>query len=134
MMNGKHNLIAATLFAGVAACGSQSSSSSSGGTAGPAPVVPTAGDAGTSSQCQGFPLAGVKYSPGGTVLPNKCAPFDATTNNPYAVRCIDAMPTLQTRLPGDEYCILPPPPDQGIQVGLHPQGKDYWNQMWAGDF
>jgi hypothetical protein len=86
------------------------------------------------SECQGFALAGLKYSPGGSVLPNKCAPFDPTTNNPYAVRCIDAMPTFRTQFPGDEYCILPPPPDLGIQVGLHPQGKGYWDQMWAGDF
>jgi hypothetical protein len=85
------------------------------------------------TECQSFPLVGLKYSPGGSVLPNKCAPFDPTTNNPYAVRCIDAMPTFKTRFAGDQYCILPPPPDQGIQVGLHPQGKSYWDQMWVGD-
>ena len=45
--------------------------------------------------CQGFPLEGLKYSPGGDVLPNKCMPFNPTTNNPYAVRCIDAIPELQ---------------------------------------
>src|SRR6516164_1991883 len=84
--------------------------------------------------CQGFPLEGLHYSPGGSTLPNKCAPFDPTTNNPYAVRCIDAMPAFKTGYPGDEYCILPPPPDQGIQVGYHPQGAAYWAQMWAGDF
>jgi hypothetical protein len=84
--------------------------------------------------CQGFPLEGLHYSPGGSKLPNKCAPFDPTTNNPYAVRCIDAMPAFKTSYPGDEYCILPPPPDQGIQVGYHPQGAAYWTQMWAGDF
>jgi hypothetical protein len=85
-------------------------------------------------ECQAFPLVGLQYSPGGSVLPNKCAPFDPTTNNPYAVRCIDAMPAFKTAFPGDQYCILPPPPDQGIQVGLHPQGKSYWDQMWAGDY
>ena len=84
-------------------------------------------------ECQGFPLMGLKNSPGGTALPNKCAPFDATTNNPYAVRCIDAMPNFKTQFPGDEYCILPPPDDQGVQVGFHPQGDAYWTQMWAGD-
>ena len=83
--------------------------------------------------CQGFQLEGLRYSPGGSKLPNKCAPFDPTTNNPYAVRCIDAMPAYKTGYPGDEYCILPPPPDQGIQVGYHPQGAAYWSQMWAGD-
>ncbi len=86
-------------------------------------------------ECQGFPLEGLQYSPGGSVLPNKCKPFDATTNNPYAVRCIDAMPYFKTQFPGDQFCILPPPPDQGLQVGLHPQGDvaTYWKQIWAGD-
>lgn len=86
------------------------------------------------AECQGFALTGLKYSPGGTTLPNKCAAFDATTNNPYAVRCIDAMPNYKTSYPGDEYCILPPPPDQGLQIGFHPQGSAaYWQQMYAGD-
>jgi hypothetical protein len=87
------------------------------------------------NDCQGFPLDGLKYSPGGNVLPNKCMPFDATTNNPYAVRCIDAMPSFKTQFPGDQFCILPPPPEQGIQIGLHPQGDvdTYWKQIWAGD-
>jgi hypothetical protein len=86
--------------------------------------------------CQGLALEGMKYSPGGSVLPNKCAPFHGTINNPYAIRCIDAIPGFKTKFPGDEYCILPPPPDQGLQVGLHPQGDvdTYWKQMWAGDF
>jgi hypothetical protein len=88
----------------------------------------------TPSACQGFNLVGLKYSPGGHVLPNTCAPFDAATNNPYAIRCIDAMPQFKTPFPGDDLCILPPPPDQGVQVGLHPQGKDYWAQIWAGDY
>ena len=85
--------------------------------------------------CQGFPLEGLQYSPGGDTLPSKCRPFHPTTNNPYAVRCIDAMPNFKTKFPGDEYCILPPPPDKGIQVGPHAQGRsaDYWKQMWAGD-
>src|SRR5688572_27964352 len=51
-------------------------------------------------ECQGFPLAGLKYSPGGEVLPNVCEPFDATTNNPYAVRCIDAYPEFDSGFPG----------------------------------
>ena len=86
-------------------------------------------------ECQGFPLEGLKHSPGGTTLPSKCRPFHPTTNNPYAVRCIDAMPNWKTRFAGDEYCILPPPPDKGIQVGLHPHGNSetYWKAMWAGD-
>jgi len=88
------------------------------------------------ANCQGLALEGMKYSPGGTVLPNKCMPFHPTLNNPYAIRCIDAMPAYKTKFPGDEYCILPPPPDQGMQVGLHPQGDTdtYWKAMWAGDF
>jgi hypothetical protein len=84
-------------------------------------------------QCEGFPLEGLRYSPGGSVPPNKCAPFHPTTNNAYAVRCIDAMPHFKTRYAGDQYCILPPAEGKGIQVGIHPQEKDYWNQVWAGD-
>jgi hypothetical protein len=91
-------------------------------------------EGGILADCQGFSLAGLHYSPGGTILPNKCAPFDPQTNNPYAVRCIDAMPSFKTPYAGDDLCILPPPPDQGVQVGVHPQGKDYWNQMWAGNY
>ena len=112
--------------------------SGTAGTDGSTPSTPSksAGrgpDGRITKECQGFPLDGIKYSPGGTTLPNKCAPFDATTNNPYAVRCVDALPAYKTRFAGDEYCILPPPEDKGLQVGLHPQGADYWNQMWAGD-
>jgi hypothetical protein len=86
-------------------------------------------------ECQGLPLEGMQYSPGGTTLPSKCRPYHPTTNNPYAVRCIDAMPNFKTKYPGDEFCILPPPPDKGVQVGLHPQGNSaaYWKAMWAGD-
>jgi hypothetical protein len=104
------------------------------GSSNAAPGARLGSDGGIAAECQGIPLVGLRYSPGGNVLPNKCAPFDPTTNNPYAVRCIDAMPTFKTAYPGDQYCILPPPPDQGIQVGLHPQGQSYWDQMWAGDF
>jgi hypothetical protein len=86
-----------------------------------------------SDPCQGFPLEGLRYSPGGDVLPNTCMPFDATLNNPYAVRCIDAWPHYRTRFPGDEYCILPPPPELGIQVGLHPQGPEWFAQVSEGD-
>jgi hypothetical protein len=86
-------------------------------------------------ECHGFPMDGLKYSPGGTALPNKCEPFHRTLNNPYAVRCIDAMPNYKTPYPGDEYCILPPEPSKGTQIGFHPQGttKEYWEQIWAGD-
>jgi hypothetical protein len=85
--------------------------------------------------CHGLPLVGMKYSPGGTTLPNKCAPFNVRNNNPYAVRCIDAMPDFKTPFPGDEYCILPPPPELGFQLGVHPGGNiGYWDKMWAGDY
>ena len=131
----------------------------SGGSTAPSPIagqtVPTAGTGSTMMQaagteapvpecmncaippaCQGFPLEGLKYSPGGMVLPNKCMPYHPTTNNPYAVRCIDAIPGFKTQFPGDEYCILPPPPELGIQVGLHPHGDvdTYWQKVWAGDY
>ncbi len=85
-------------------------------------------------ECRGFDMDDFRYSPGGSALPDTCKPFDPTTNNPYAVRCIDVLPGFQTAYPGDEFCILPPPPDKGAQVGVHPHGADYWDQMWAGDF
>jgi hypothetical protein len=87
------------------------------------------------AQCQGMKLVGMKYSPGGDTLPNKCAPFHVRDNNPYAVRCIDAMPDFHTPFPGDEYCVLPPPPELGFQVGVHPGGnRAYWEKMWAGEY
>jgi hypothetical protein len=94
------------------------------------PSVSTVAD----ESCPGFALKGLKYSPGGNVLPHTCKPFDAVTNNPYAVRCVDAIPKYETVFPGDDFCILPPPPDKGVQVGVHPQGASYWDKMWAGDF
>lgn len=84
-------------------------------------------------ECQGFPLDGILYSPGGTTLPNKCEPFHPTWNNPYAVLCVQAWPWYHTEYPGDEYCILPPPPDEGIQIGFHPQELAYWDQVSKGD-
>jgi hypothetical protein len=75
--------------------------------------------------CKGFEVLGLKESPGGAVLPNKCAPFHGTYNNPYAIRCIDADPTFKTNYPGDEYCILPPPAALGTQVHVGPE--DYNN-------
>jgi hypothetical protein len=83
--------------------------------------------------CRGFSFDGLKYSPGGDILPNTCEPFHPTTNNPYAVRCIDAWPWYSTQYPGDQSCILPPPPDKGIQYGVHPQGVDWFEQVSNGD-
>ncbi len=73
--------------------------------------------------CKGFEVRGLKESPGGSTLPNTCAPFHGTHNNPYAVRCIDADPSYKTPFSGDEYCILPPPADKGTQIHVGP--KDY---------
>jgi hypothetical protein len=84
-------------------------------------------------ETQGIELDGLMYSPGGTKLPHPCEPFHPTTNNPYAVRCIDAWPEYDSGFLGDEYCILPPPPDKGVQIGVHPQGKDWFAQVSAGD-
>jgi hypothetical protein len=84
--------------------------------------------------CLGFTLIGLRYSPGGNTLPHTCKPFDAVTNNPYAIRCIDAMPSYKTPWASDEFCILPPPPDKGFQLGVHPQGAAYWEKMYAGDY
>jgi hypothetical protein len=84
--------------------------------------------------CRGFAFDGLRYSPGGSVLPNTCAPFNRWTNNPYAVRCIDGLPNYKTPFPGDDHCILPPPPELGFQVGVHPGGNvTYWDKLWAGD-
>lgn len=86
-----------------------------------------------SEDCRGFSFDKLVYSPGGDTLPNKCEPYNATTNNPYAVRCIDAWPWYKTKYPGDHFCILPPPPDKGIQYGVHPQGKAWFEQVSKGD-
>jgi hypothetical protein len=100
-------------------------------------AVPTTAEppqpAANSPECRGFPIEGLVYSPGGDVLPNKCMPFHPTTNNPYAVRCVDAWPWYKTTFPGDQFCILPPPPDKGIQYGVHPQGKNWFAQVSKGD-
>lgn len=119
-MHAKYWLAAAVLLCG---CGSEKS----------APIAAGDGIA-ISAECRGFPMEDLRYSPGGTALPNKCKPFDATTNNPFAVRCIDVIADYKTRYSGDQYCILPPPPDKGAQVGIHPQGADYWQSMWSHDF
>jgi hypothetical protein len=115
------------------------------GSAGVAGGEPVAGDgsAGTGAsgnsggpppeECRGFSFDSLIYSPGGTTLPNTCEPFHATLNNPYAVRCVDAWPWYDSGFPGDEFCILPPPPDKGIQYGVHPQGKDWFAQVSTGD-
>jgi hypothetical protein len=76
-----------------------------------------------------------RVQPRGDALPNKCEAFHPTLNNPYTVRCVDAWPWYKTAFPGDAYCILPPPPDKGIQIGHHPQGEgDAWfNAVSKGD-
>ena len=85
------------------------------------------------ASCQGFKIEGIKYSPGGDALPNKCMPFNPTTNNPFSVRCVDVWPWYKTKYPGDNFCILPPPPDKGVQYGVHPQGLKWFEQVSAGD-
>ena len=99
------------------------------------PAPPQDEGAGDSGGCaeEGLQLEGMMYSPGGTVLPHPCEPFDSLTNNPYAVLCVDAWPWYKTKFPGDSYCILPPPPDKGTQVGIHPQGMDWYEQVSQGD-
>lgn len=83
--------------------------------------------------CRGFSIEGIKYSPGGEVLPNTCEPYHPTLNNPYSVRCTDVWPWYKTKYPGDSYCILPPPPDKGMQYGVHPQKTAWFDQVSAGD-
>lgn len=72
-------------------------------------------------ECVGFEVKGLEHSPGGSVLPNKCAPFHGTLNNPYAIRCVDADPDYSTGYAGDEYCVLPPPAELGTQVHVGPE-------------
>jgi hypothetical protein len=72
------------------------------------------------ANCVGFKVEGLTNSPGGSTLPNTCAPFDGWLNNPYAIRCIDADPKFSSGYIGDEYCILPPDPKLGMQVRVGP--------------
>ena len=72
------------------------------------------------AKCKGFEVKGLKYSPGGDVLPNTCAPYDNFRNNPYAIRCVDADESFSSGFQGDDYCILPPDPMNGTQVHLGP--------------
>lgn len=76
------------------------------------------------AECKGFEVLGLEHSPGGSTLPNKCAPFDSLLNNPYAIRCVDANPNYKTKYAGDELCILPPPVELGTQVYLGPEDYD----------
>ena len=73
------------------------------------------------TNCKGYEVLGLTTSPGGNVLPNTCAPFDGTLNNPYAIRCIDANPDYKTKYTGDEFCILPPADGLGTQVHVGPE-------------
>jgi hypothetical protein len=75
-------------------------------------------------ECKGFEVVGLRFSPGGDVLPNTCAPFHGSYNNPYAIRCVDADPGFKTGWKGDEFCILPPPPEQGTQLHVGPRDYD----------
>lgn len=104
-------------------------------TMGPAGDLPAPTAEPISEACRGFSFEGLVYSPGGEVLPNKCAAFHATLNNPYAIRCVDAWPWYKTQYAGDNYCVLPPPPDKGVQFGHHPQGEDqaWFNAVSKGD-
>ena len=107
------------------ASGAQESSTATPGAAGTAAGAdgPNAGDTGElapatggpiSEECRGFSFEDLVHSPGSDVLPNICEAFHPTLNNPYAVRCVDVWPWFQTDYPGDEFCILPPPPHKGI--------------------
>ena len=82
---------------------------------------------------EGLKLEGLMYSPGGELLPHPCEPFHATNNNPYAVKCVDAWPWYNSGFPGDQYCVLPPEPGKGMQIGVHPQGPDWYGQVSQGD-
>ena len=98
-----------------------------------APAASGAAEGQPAMGCEGFKLEGLMFSPGGNVLPNTCMPFHPTKNNPYAVRCVDAWSWYKTQFPGDDFCILPPPPDKGVQYGVHPQGSKWYAQVSKGD-
>jgi hypothetical protein len=95
-----------------------------GGTGGLPMLDPETAWSDVPEDCKGFEVVGLTASPGGDVLPNKCAPFDGTFNNPYAIRCVDADPAYDTGFPGDEWCILPPPAELGTQVHVGPDSYD----------
>ena len=130
-------LVALAGGCGGSSAGSEPKLHDAAGSGAPAPTKSTEqtkpGATGVPADCQGFSFDGIKYSPGGNALPNKCMPFHPTTNNPYAVRCVDVWPWYKTKFPGDNYCILPPPPDKGVQYGVHPQGKQWFEQVSKGD-
>jgi hypothetical protein len=90
----------------------------------PGAIDPMTPPAAVPDDCKGFELVGLTHSPGGDVLPNTCAPFHGTYNNPYAIRCVDADPSYHTPWKGDEYCILPPEPDKGTQLYIGPSSYD----------
>lgn len=131
------------------ALGGASGGAAGGPTAEPTPVPATAGAgseplpvldpatpfADLPAQCRGLPVLGLTTSPGGLVLPNLCAPFDGTFNNPYAIRCVDADPSYSTGYPGDDTCVLPPPPELGLQVHIGPSQTEPASafELGAGD-
>ena len=97
---------------------------------------PTTPFASLPAECRGFEVAGLTHSPGGNVLPNTCAPYHGVRNNPYAIRCIDADPNFSTPFPGDDSCILPPPPELGTQVKVSPDDyndPESWFVMSPGE-
>lgn len=108
-----------------------------GPVAGAPPALPPAGPAPTQMDpdcgAMGLQLDGLMYSPGGNVLPHACEPFHQTDNNPYAIKCVEAWSWYQTQFPGDEFCILPPPPGQGVQFGVHPQEAGWYAAVSTGD-
>jgi hypothetical protein len=118
---------------GTAGTGTAQPVAGTGTSANPGPMQGAAGGGGMPANCRGFSFENLVYSPGGNVLPNTCEPFHPTTNNPYAVRCVDVWPWYKTKFPGDQFCILPPPPDKGLQYGVHPQGKKWFEQVSKGD-
>jgi hypothetical protein len=99
---------------------SNGSMAQAGASAAPANLDPSQPLGQIPAQCRGFEVLGLEHSPGGSTLPNTCAPFDGTLNNPYAIRCVDADPSYETKYPGDAYCILPPPETLGTQIHVGP--------------
>ena len=99
--------------------GSLPTSGAMAGSAAPAPSVnPTATNTGMQPAQPPPPAMGVDD------LPAAKPPIDGNTMPPEPGRLAMDECGLDTNYAGDEYCILPPPPDQGFQLHIGPSNYD----------
>ena len=85
-----------------------------------APVAPT----GAAGAAPVTPVINQPAMAGAPAMPGMQPPATATMPQPGAKPAMGEC-NLHTKWPGDEYCILPPPPDKGFQLHIGP--KDYDN-------